>query len=251
MKVINYLFLAFCSFAVTSPSFAQDYTPEDGEYLLQYCKGPRMSYKVKKKRITGHVDVLFDISEDGKTNNIRIANAANSQAFNKSVIKALSAWRYYAYQNNGEIAPRQNVKLTFSFHEYAGLNNDQSCLKSYLPEGPTTVGDPASPQVAIKSCHNLAMPKKYDKRKTYSKTSIQYDISKTGKVSNISIISNGYTSIFDQTAKNALSLMRYQKFFKAGKPIARSGVVAHFTFGTYDGKEDKHSCFHADYGSSL
>lgn len=49
--------------------------------------------RAKSLRITGTVDLLYDISEDGRVENVRVINANPKYVFERSVIKQVSNWR--------------------------------------------------------------------------------------------------------------------------------------------------------------
>ena len=54
---------------------------------------PQYPANAATKGIEGYMDVMFDVTELGPTDNIRIIGYVSSTVFNKSVIKAVKAWK--------------------------------------------------------------------------------------------------------------------------------------------------------------
>jgi len=65
--------------------------------------------RAERLRIDGEVNVLYDINDDGNTENIRIFSATPEHVFNRSVKKQISFWHY------PEGDPKKNVPLKVIF----------------------------------------------------------------------------------------------------------------------------------------
>lgn len=63
----------------------------------------------EKLRIGGEVNVLYDVSSSGRTENIRLVSAEPEYVFNRSVKRQVSFWRY------PEGKPQKNVPLKVIF----------------------------------------------------------------------------------------------------------------------------------------
>jgi len=63
----------------------------------------------EKLRIGGEVNVLYDVSSSGKTENIRLISAEPEYVFNRSVKRQVSLWRY------PEGKPQKDVPLKVIF----------------------------------------------------------------------------------------------------------------------------------------
>lgn len=50
--------------------------------------------RAKKLRIGGEVNVLYDVSSSGRTENIRLISSNPEYVFNRSVKRQVSLWRY-------------------------------------------------------------------------------------------------------------------------------------------------------------
>ncbi|HTF95965.1 MAG TPA: TonB family protein [Cellvibrio sp.] len=55
---------------------------------------PQYPQSALSKGVEGYVDVIFDVTELGTTDNIRIVAYEPSSIFNRSVIKAIKNWKY-------------------------------------------------------------------------------------------------------------------------------------------------------------
>ncbi len=66
--------------------------------------------------IEGYVDIIFDVTALGTTDNIRIIAAVPSNVFNRSVIKAVSGWKYKPNIVNGAAVRTPDVKDRVRFN---------------------------------------------------------------------------------------------------------------------------------------
>lgn len=68
-----------------------------GDQLVPFMKiAPNYPTAAAARGIEGFVDVMFDVTETGATENIRIIYAEPSSIFNRSVIQAIKRWKYKA-----------------------------------------------------------------------------------------------------------------------------------------------------------
>lgn len=66
-----------------------------GDQLMPFIKiQPNYPSSASTRGIEGFVDVVFDVSTMGTTENIRVSRAEPSTIFNSSVIKAIKGWKY-------------------------------------------------------------------------------------------------------------------------------------------------------------
>ncbi|WP_323816306.1 TonB family protein [Cellvibrio sp. NN19] len=66
-----------------------------GGQMVPFIKiAPQYPQNAAAKGIEGYVDVMFDVTPLGTTDNIRIIAYVPSTIFNKSVIKAIKGWKY-------------------------------------------------------------------------------------------------------------------------------------------------------------
>jgi periplasmic protein TonB len=66
--------------------------------------------------IEGYVDVMFDVSDLGTTQNIRILAFVPSSIFNKSVLKAVKGWKYKPSRHEGVPVVTPNVQERIRFN---------------------------------------------------------------------------------------------------------------------------------------
>ena len=82
-----------------------------GAAVPQMQVGPQYPRRAQVKGIEGFVDLLFDISPTGKTENIRVLYAEPEGYFESASIKALSRWKYKPAMDDG-IAYSQRDQTT-------------------------------------------------------------------------------------------------------------------------------------------
>lgn len=83
--------LTFTEIAITPPTISI----QTDNQLMPFIKvQPGYPATAAARSIEGYVDVVFDVTAAGATENIRIANAVPSSIFNRSVVQAVKRWKY-------------------------------------------------------------------------------------------------------------------------------------------------------------
>jgi len=62
--------------------------------IAQYLAAARYPALAIRREIEGYVDVIFDVTEYGSTDNIRVLAAQPEGVFERAAIKAVAQWRY-------------------------------------------------------------------------------------------------------------------------------------------------------------
>lgn len=89
-----------------------------GDQLMPFIKvQPNYPVTATQRGIEGFVDVVFDVTEIGATENIRIVHAEPSSIFNRSVIQAIQRWKYRPQLVDGIAVKSYDVRerITFQF----------------------------------------------------------------------------------------------------------------------------------------
>ncbi|HCS65231.1 MAG TPA: hypothetical protein DIW64_14865 [Cellvibrio sp.] len=87
-----------------------------GGQMVPFIKiNPQYPSAAASKGIEGYVDVMFDVTELGSTDNIRITGYVPSTVFNKSVIKAVKGWKYKPNEVDGVAVRTFDVKDRIRF----------------------------------------------------------------------------------------------------------------------------------------
>lgn len=201
--------------------------PQDPMWKNEICANPTLPRSVIKSRFGGSVSVLFDIDADGQVTNIRITKADHPGKMDYSIQRALKRWRYFAYFEEGALAPRKDVALTFTY----GEEQRDSCTHSSLPERPSTLGDIKDPFNQLKSCFTLVIPKTLARDKTPGYAELAYRITSDGKVKDIQLLETSHPDHLESVAKASLKRWTYYPFKKAGTDIARPDMKVRFHFG--------------------
>ncbi|PBI78978.1 hypothetical protein A9993_04230 [Rahnella victoriana] len=66
-------------------------------------------FRAGELRVSGGVSVLYDITQDGRTTNIRVVSAEPKSYFEKSIKKDVAKWHFA--KNN----PRKDVRLDVEY----------------------------------------------------------------------------------------------------------------------------------------
>lgn len=87
-----------------------------GGQMVPFIKiAPQYPSTAASKGIEGYVDVIFDVTELGSTDNIRIVGFLPSAVFNKSVIKAVKGWKYKPNEVDGVAVRTFDIKDRIRF----------------------------------------------------------------------------------------------------------------------------------------
>lgn len=238
--------LLACANPVPVPAVAEDPQPGDPLWNNQVCANPTLPRSVIKNRLQGSVSVLFDVDSEGYTDNVRITETSHDGKMDYSVKRALKRWRYFAYFKDGDLAPRKNIPLTFTY----GEAQQDSCTHSSLPERASTPGEISDPYNQLKSCFTLVMPRSMAQDRTEGHVELMYDISPKGRVRNIRVVEASHTDLLADTSRTALSRWTYYPFKKAGKTIARPDMKVRFNFGEPYENTDENQCGYAPWDAT-
>ena len=87
-----------------------------GGQMAPFIKiAPQYPSAAANKGIEGYVDVIFDVTELGSTDNIRITGYVPSAVFNNSVMKAVKGWKYKPNEVNGVAVRTPDVRDRIRF----------------------------------------------------------------------------------------------------------------------------------------
>ncbi len=87
-----------------------------GGQMVPFIKiAPQYPSAAATKGVEGYVDVMFDVTELGSTDNIRIIGYVPSSVFNKSVLKAVKGWKYKPNEVDGVAVRTFDVKDRIRF----------------------------------------------------------------------------------------------------------------------------------------
>lgn len=245
-----------------SPVVAQpDAKPADPMWQNSYCINPSIPRSVKLKPTEGFATLLFDVTADGRTTNIRITSTGSADPSNKRMARdfgqaakqAVRRWEYFAYIKEGVEAPRTDVPIRFDFVEDAGAgrpSREEGCVTSVLPEPPSHEGDPTLPLVNIARCWQPNIPASADRKLQSAEVMLEFDVDTDGNVVDPRVARTQEENEFTKSALRALQKWKYHPFLEAGEPISRPNLTLAFTFGDADNIEGKSSCRHAPFGSA-
>ena len=87
--------------AAQAPAFAEPGVVK--QVAPEYPRG------AERREIEGTVELTFDVTADGKVENVAVANASVPGVFDKAAIKALSRWKF----EQGDPAQGMNISIDF------------------------------------------------------------------------------------------------------------------------------------------
>lgn len=76
---------------------------------------PQYPASALARGVEGYVEVVFDVTELGTTDNIRIVHAEPSTIFNRAVLKAIKNWKYKPNVVDGQPVRTPNVRDRVAF----------------------------------------------------------------------------------------------------------------------------------------
>jgi len=132
------------------------------------------------------VDVIYDITSQGTTENIRVEQSTDS-CFENAAIEAVREWRFEPRTVNGTPSPQYRTRTRVVF-ETSGLSRNE--IEKLLRNAP---GYPAE-------CKRGAMDVEY--------VTLRYDVSEAGETENIRVVKSTY-SCFDEHSAKFISNWRY------------------------------------------
>lgn len=226
----------------------------------EYCINPSVPYSARLNPREGSASLLFDITADGKPNNIRVVSVTAADGdkkladdFGRDAKKSLKRWEYFAYIKDDQEAPRFDVPITFKFvdktDDLGRAAGHERCLSSTLPEPPSHAGDPRDPLVNLAQCQIPNIPLAADKQKISGKVALVYNIKKNGQLADIRLADAQEDNPFAREAMRAIKQWRYKPYLDAGKKTARPDVTVEFAFGDID-ESNQISCTQAPFGTS-
>ena len=90
-----------------------------GSAMPIFRVAPQYPRRPQSRGIEGFVDLMFDISPTGKTENIRVVYAEPKGAFERASIKALSKWKYKPAMEDGvgQTQKDQTTRIKFELDQ--------------------------------------------------------------------------------------------------------------------------------------
>lgn len=89
---------------------------ENNNVLPMVRVNPVYPQSLAARGIEGFVDVVFDVTETGSTQNIEVVYAEPERVFNSAVIKAVSRWKYRPKMEDGVAVKMQGVRERIRFN---------------------------------------------------------------------------------------------------------------------------------------
>ena len=82
---------------------------------IQFPIAPLYPNRARQRGIEGYVDLMFDVSAAGKTENIRVIDANPKGYFERAAMKALAKWKYQPAMEDDIAMATKNVTRRFTF----------------------------------------------------------------------------------------------------------------------------------------
>lgn len=136
------------------------------------------------------VVVVFDISREGTTENVRVFESENS-CFHEAAVAAVRKWIYEPRTIGGEPVPQKEIKTVLTFS--SGESHRQEVAAMLQQE---------MLRIYPERCQENAKATEY--------VIVQYDISKAGDTQNVTVIEST-NSCFDKTAVQFVDGWQYEQ----------------------------------------
>ncbi|WP_101760530.1 energy transducer TonB [Oceanicoccus sp. KOV_DT_Chl] len=90
-----------------------------GSAMAIFKVAPTYPRRQQTKGVEGFVDLMFDITPTGKTENIRVLYSEPEGAFDKSSVKALAKWKYKPAMEDGVAMAQKNqtTRITYELEK--------------------------------------------------------------------------------------------------------------------------------------
>ena len=89
---------------------------ENNNVLPMVRVNPVYPQSLASRGVEGFVDVVFDVTETGSTQNIEVIYAEPERVFNSAVIRAVSRWKYKPKMEDGVAVKMQGVRERIRFN---------------------------------------------------------------------------------------------------------------------------------------
>ncbi len=90
-----------------------------GSAMAIFKVAPQYPRRLLTRGVEGFVDLVFDITPTGKTENIRVVYSQPQGAFDRSAVKALEKWKYNPAMDDGIAMAQKNqtTRITYELEE--------------------------------------------------------------------------------------------------------------------------------------
>lgn len=89
--------------------------PDSGTATAMFAVAPAYPGRALRKGIEGYVDLMFDVTASGKTENIRVLYADPKGYFESASIKTLKKWKYKPAMDDGVAIAQKNRTTRIKF----------------------------------------------------------------------------------------------------------------------------------------
>lgn len=205
-----FIFAAFVFIAAAAQSSAQEV-----ETLAQPLRRDPPAYpeKCAPQRAGAiapqQVKVIYDVTIDGKTENIGVLEAADD-CFNEAAVKAVRDWVFEPRTVDGTPQPQKGLTTTLAFRL------DDEPFKEAEPR-PYHRDPPAYPMQCMNSAEKIEL------------VTVRFDVSPDGVTENIAVI-DSTNPCFERAAVKSIEKWRYNPELNDGNAVARKGVETTITF---------------------
>lgn len=159
-----------------------------------------------------HVLVVYDVTVDGRTENIRVRASTNS-CFHDAAIEAVKGWVFHPRMIDGEPAAQKDLETVVTF-----------------------VSEETDPELYLEPTEdlNLKIPAMYPEKcmagaKDIEQVFIRYDISTEGETKNVEVVATT-NECFNESAVGSVQRWRYEPRIVDGRALERIGVETIITF---------------------
>ncbi len=203
------LFTIFLSFWVLA-AHAQEEIPATPRH-----RSPP-AYPVSCQQVLGpdappqYVSVVFDVTRNGETDNVRIRETSH-ECFNDAVVAAARQWSYAPRQVNGRRASQEDLEVTLTF----------------ILEEPTQTEDfDARPLQRVPPVYPESCMRTADREESVM---VEFDVTPEGDTENVSVLESSNRCL-NGSAVASVKKWKYRPKIIEGGPVARKNVQTVITY---------------------
>ena len=181
---------------------------EAGTFALWVSGQIKYPDEAYKNNVEGRVAMQFVIAKDGKVKDVRVLRSSGNELLDNEAMRVISMSPKWT---PGKVDGKA-VNVTFVFPVVFKLNNDaKAAAGSPIPYGdvevkPTFRGEDPNTAFTKWMFGELQYPQEAMKNKIQGRASIEFVITKTGKVTDVKVVKSTGSKLLDDEALRVISM---------------------------------------------
>ncbi len=204
----------FAAFLAAGAAFAQEETPAEPTLRTSPAYPAACRQALGENAPPQHVSVMFDVSKDGETENVRVREIPHD-CFTDSVIAAVRDWVYEPRRVDDRRATEEDLEVTFTFVLEEPTQAEEFDVKPLLRQ------PPVYPVGCMRKADEL------------ERVLVEFDVDVDGETENISVVDTT-NSCLNNSAVVSIEEWKYRPKIFEGKAVPRENVQTIITYHLSD-----------------